>query len=322
MSKLLKIGYHASHEQAAPSALLKHVQLAEQAGFQCAMCSDHLFPWNEKQGHSGFAWSWLGAALQATQLSYGVVNAPGYRYHPVIIAQAAATLAEMYPNRFWIAVGSGEAINEHITGESWPAKAERNARLRECVDVMRALWAGETVTHRGHVTVVEAKIYSLPESAPMVVGAAITPETAGWMGGWVDALITAGQPREKLQRLIEAFRSGGGEHKPILLQRKISYAPTHEMALHTAHEQWRTNIFKSGALAELRLPAQFEAVAKFVTPEDVAQHVRVSSDLNQHLDWIHEDVELGFDEIYLHNVNTRQTEFINEFGERVLPQLR
>lgn len=317
------IGYHASHEQFPPSELLGHTRAARDAGFQAAMCSDHLFPWSEQQGHSGFAWSWLGAALEAAApLSFGVVNAPGYRYHPVIIAQAAATLAEMFPDRFWIAVGSGEALNEHVTGEAWPPKAERNTRLRECVDVMRALWAGETVTHRGMITVVEAKLYSLPERPPRLVGAAVTEETAGTMGGWVDALITAGQEPETLRRIIEAFRSGGGEGKPIILQRKVSYAPSEQDALREAHEQWRTNVFRSGPLADLRMPREFEAISEFVTTQQVAEKVHVSSDLSRHVDWILEDAALGFDEIYLHNVNLRQREFIDAFGEHVLPAVK
>ena len=153
-------GYHASHEQLPPSAALACVQLAEEAGFQAAMCSDHFAPWSRAQGHSGFAWSWLGAALQATGLPFGCVNAPGQRYHPAIVAQAAATLAEMFPGRFWVALGSGEALNEHITGARWPAKQARNDRLLECVEVIRALFAGETVSHRGLVTVDRAKLWS------------------------------------------------------------------------------------------------------------------------------------------------------------------
>src|SRR5690606_15429485 len=125
-------------------------------------------------------WSWLGAALGTTSIPFGVVNAPGYRYHPVIIAQAAATLAEMFPGRFWLAIGSGEAMNEHITGEAWPSKADRNARLKECAEIMRALWRGETVSYKGHVTVSEAKVYSLPERATQLVGDAITEETEAW----------------------------------------------------------------------------------------------------------------------------------------------
>ena len=177
-----RIGYHASHEQFAPSELLRLVGLAERAGFDCAMSSDHFRPWGTAQGQSGFAWSWLGAALQATRLPFGVISAPGYRYHPAILAQAAATLAEMFPGRLWLALGSGQRLNEDLTGVAWPDKPERNARLRECADVVRALLAGETVTHRGRVTVVEAKLYSRPERPPPLLGAAVTEATAEQVG--------------------------------------------------------------------------------------------------------------------------------------------
>jgi coenzyme F420-dependent glucose-6-phosphate dehydrogenase len=131
------IGYHASHEQFAPSELLTYVQAAETAGFGAVMSSDHLTPWSERQGHSGFTWAWLGAALQATRtLPFGLITVPsGWRYHPVITAQAAATIAELFPKRFpWMAVGSGQALNEHVTGERWPleigAKREVEGRRR------------------------------------------------------------------------------------------------------------------------------------------------------------------------------------------------
>ena len=142
---MTKFGYHASHEQFKPSALLEYVKAAEKAGFTAALSSDHFHPWSVNQAESGYAWSWLGAAMEATNLPFGVVCAPGQRYHPAIIAQAAATLAQMFRDRFWVALGSGQALNEQITGERWLAKAERNQRLQECVDIIRALWAGETV---------------------------------------------------------------------------------------------------------------------------------------------------------------------------------
>ncbi len=164
-------GLHASHEQIHPRPLLDAVVRAEQAGFTAAMCSDHFSPWSERQGESGFAWSWLGAALQATSLPFGVVNAPGQRYHPAIIAQAIGTLAAMYPGRFWAALGTGEASNEHITGDRWPRKDVRNARLRECVEVIRALLAGEEVSHDGLVTVDRARLWTRPEQPPALVGA-------------------------------------------------------------------------------------------------------------------------------------------------------
>jgi G6PDH family F420-dependent oxidoreductase len=137
------IGYHCSHEQFPPSELLSHVTLAHRAGFRAAMCSDHFNPWSQRQGHSGFAWSWLGAAMHASPLPFGVVNAPGQRYHPAIVAQAGATLAEMFPGRFWLALGSGQLLNEHITADAWIPKKERQARLLECVEIIRKLCRGK-----------------------------------------------------------------------------------------------------------------------------------------------------------------------------------
>ncbi len=315
------IGYHASHEQYRPSSLLSYVQAAEAAGFACAMCSDHFAPWSDAQGQSGFAWSWLGAALQATRLAFGVVNAPGQRYHPAIVAQAAATLSEMYPDRFWLAVGSGQNLNEHITGERWPTKEERNERLLEAAEVMRALWKGEEVTHYGHFVVEQAKLYTRPLTPPKLFGAAITPETAEWVGSWADGLITIGKPIEELQEVVDAYRSGGGEGKPMLLQVQLSYAPSDEEAREAAFEQWRTNIFDSPVLADLRTPAAFDAAAEFVRPDDMQGPVRISADTEQHVDWLLQELELGFSEVYLHNVHRSQEAFVRDFGERVLPRV-
>ncbi|HVL81339.1 MAG TPA: TIGR03885 family FMN-dependent LLM class oxidoreductase [Actinomycetota bacterium] len=316
------IGYHASHEQFPPGRLLSHVVEAERAGFSGAMCSDHFHPWSDRQGNSGFAWSWLGTALQATSLPMGVVNAPGQRYNPAIVAQAAATLAEMFPGRFWLAVGSGEDLNEHITGGPWPPKAERNARLLEAVDVIRALWRGETVNHRGRFTVADARLYTLPPEPPLVVGAAVTAETAAWVATWADALITVDKPFEQLREVVDAFRGGGGEAKPMLLQSQISYARSIEEAEAAAHDQWRTNVFSSAVLARLRMPAEFDQIAEFVRPSDMAGSVRISPDPAQHAEWISRQVELGFSEIHLHNVHPDQTSFIEDFGQRVLPDLQ
>lgn len=318
---MLKIGYHSSHEQFKPSVLLKLVQRAQQAGFTAGSCSDHFHPWTTRQGESGFAWSWLAAALQATSLDFGVVNAPGQRYHPAIIAQAAATLAEMYPERFWIAVGSGQALNEHITGERWPDKEDRNARLKESVDIMRALWAGETVTHKGLVTVDEAKLYTRPAVNPLIVGAAITPQTAQWLGGWADALITVSQPLEDLRKVIEAFRRGGGENKPMFLKVQLSYARTAQEAKQLAYEQWKSNVLPNNVLTELRNPAQFDALGDQVDPAVVEKMIHISADTTQHTDWLKQYAEMGFERLMLHNVTTQQELFIDAFGERVIPEL-
>lgn len=316
-------GYHSSHEQFAPSHLLAFVQRAEQAGFQAAMSSDHFTPWSETQGQSGYAWSWLGAAMQATQLSFGMVCAPGQRYHPAIIAQAAATLAELFPGRLWCAFGSGQLMNEHITGTMWPGKPARNRRLLECVQVIRQLWAGETVTYNGEfITVDEAKLFTLPPETPLLLGAAVTPETARWVGSWADGIITVHKPEEKQRAFIDAFREGGGEGKPMFLQAQTSYAPTEEEARAEAHNQWRNNILESRVLTELRMPNQFDTLGKLVRPEDLEGHIRISSDVQQHIAWLQGDMALGFDRVFIHNVNREQERFIDTFGERVLPALK
>ena len=309
------IGIHASHEQVAPSALLAAMRDAEAAGFERAWSSDHFSPWSERQGESGFAWSWLGAAMQATSLPYGVVNAPGQRYHPAIVAQAAATLAEMYPGRLSVALGTGEFSNEHITGAPWPDKAIRNARLRECVDVMRALFAGEVVDHDGHVRVDRARLWTLPAEPPPLLATAVSVETAAWASEWADGLITISQPHEHLRRMLDAFDG------PAALQVHLSWAPTEEEALHIAHDQWRTNVFSPPLCWDLATVEQFDQAAKHVRPEDVRGAVLISSDLARHAEWIAELAELGFDPIYLHHVGREQRAFIEAFGEHVLPRL-
>jgi probable non-F420 flavinoid oxidoreductase len=316
------IGFHASHEQFAPDRLLRLVVAAEAAGFDAAMCSDHWAPWSEEQGESGFAWSWLGAALQATSLPFGVVNAPGQRYHPAIIAQAAATLEVMYPDRFWIAVGSGQLLNEHITGDRWPAKEERNERLQEAADLMRRLWAGETVSVDGRVRASEAKLWTRPERPPMLVGAAVTPPTAAWVAGWADALITVVQPDEQLDRVVEAFRSNGGADKPMYLQVHLAYAETDEEARAAAFAQWRQNTLDNSVMTELAHPEQISRAATHVTPDALDGAVRISSDLQQHVAWLRGDIDRGFDGLFLHEVGPEQERFVERFGREVLPPLR
>jgi probable non-F420 flavinoid oxidoreductase len=317
-----RIGWHASHEQIAPSRLLEDAHLAEQAGFDAGMSSDHFSPWSERQGESGFAWSWLGAALASTSLPFRVVNAPGQRYHPAIIAQAIGTLGEMFPGRLWACLGSGEASNEHITGDRWPPKPVRNARLLECVEVIRALLRGEEVTHDGLVKVDRARLWTRPAEPPPLIGAAVSEETARWAGGWADGLATIHQPREQLERVVSAFREGGGEGKPMLLQAHVSWAPEEEEALRIAHDQWRTNIFTPPIPWDLETAAHFDEAAKHVTPEDMRGSVLISSDLDQHVAWIHEAAELGFEEINLHHVGQDQRAFIEAFGEHVIPAVR
>jgi probable non-F420 flavinoid oxidoreductase len=315
------LGFHVSHEQLSPAQALAAVRAAEAAGFRAATCSDHLAPWSERQGHSGHAWSWLGAALQATSLPFGVVTAPGQRYHPVIVAQAIATLGDLFPGRFWAALGSGEALNEHVTGARWPDKRSRDARLLECVDVIRGLLHGDEVTHDGLVRVDRARLWSLPARIPPLYGAAVSEQTARTVGRWADGMITVYRPVDELSRVIDAFREGGGDRKPVAVQVHVSWAADEDEALAIAHDQWRTNLFGSELAWNLELPSQFDAAASHVRPEDVTGSVLVSTDPSQHVKWLLEIADLGVDAISLHHVGKEQDRFVETFGAEVLPEV-
>ena len=312
----MELGYHASHEQFSPSALLRYVRLAQRAGLKHAMCSDHFAPFSEEQGQSGFAWAWLGAALEATNLTFGTVSAPGQRYHPAILAQAAATLGELFPGRFWLALGSGENLNEHITGDVWPTKDTRNRRLRECVAIMRALFAGETVTHEGLVRVREAKLYTRPRVPPALVGAAVSAETAAWVATWADALITVNQSRDALRRVVDAFRSGGGADKPVYLQVHLALGSSAAEALATAHACWRTGALDPPLRWDATTPEHLDVAARFVREEDMHESVRVASTFDEQLAELEQDRELGFARVYLHEVGPDQERLLQELASR------
>jgi len=316
------VGFHASHEQVRPVALRDAVVRAERAGFDSAMCSDHLAPWSATQGESAFAFSWLGAALQATQrLSMGQFHAPGQRYHPVISAQAAATLAAMFPGRYtWMALGSGELLNEHVTGQPWPRKTERMARLRECVDVMRALWSGEEVSHDGRVTVDRARLWTLPDQPIALLGGAVSESTAAWTGGWADGLLTVNQDELTLERLAGAYRENGGRG-PLGMQVHLVYDEDTDRGVQTAVRQWRSNCLPNTLAWDLALPEQFEDATRFVPVEEVRRAVLVVDHPGQLVEQLGRYVQLGYTRLYLHHVGVDQDAFIDMAGEHVLPQV-
>jgi probable non-F420 flavinoid oxidoreductase len=314
----MRIGFHASHEQFTPSRLLALAVRAGRAGFAAAMCSDHFAPFSMRQGQSGFAWSWLGAALQATELSFGTVSAPGYRYHPAVLAQAMATLAELFPERCWFALGSGELINERMTGADWPPMDERRARLHRSALHIKALLRGEVVSSADEPVLRDARLYTLPQRPPDIFGAAVSPESAALVAGWADGLITVNQSPERLAEVVRAFRTNGGAGKPMFLQVHVAWAPTEAEALAQAHDQWRSNIVVGPGLWDATAPEHLDATTADVRPEDLRAAVRISADLVQHRAWLEADRALGFDAVYLHEVGTNQERFIDVFGEKVL----
>ena len=315
------IGYHASHEQVPPSALLTCVQRAEAAGFDGAMCSDHYAPWGVRQGESAFAWSWLGAALATTRFSLGVVNAPGQRYHPAVIAQAIATLGEMFPGRFWAALGSGEAMNEHITGDPWPPKPERNDRLKASVDVIRRLLAGERVDAAGAVTVHDARLWTRPEVRPPLLGAAVSPETAEWLGGWVDGLATVAQQPADLQQVLDAYAAGGGTGERVL-QVHVSWAGSDEEAMAIARDQWPNGLVGPPEAWDLEQPEDFDARTRQIDDAELRHAVVVAADPDDLVAQVAAMTSLGFDRVYLHHVGRDQAPFLAAAERVLLPLLR
>jgi probable non-F420 flavinoid oxidoreductase len=308
------LAYHASHEQFAPSNLLRLAIMAEKAGFDAIHSSDHFHPWSKRQGHSGFAFSWVASALQATSLPVSMVCAPGQRYHPAVVAQAIATLAEMYPGRYAVELATGEAINEVITGEPWPSKEERNNRLLECVTVIRRMLKGEEVNFDGSIHVKNGRVWSLPEQLPLLYCAAISTETSAWCGTWADGLITTSGSPDDIKEKMQAFAGNGGKGKPVNIQYSFSFADSREKALQGAHDQWRSNLVSREKLADLQKTEDFDQKTKDITPDEVAEQLPLITSMEQLFEEIKKISDTGVNLISLHNVNRNHEEFIERFA--------
>lgn len=309
----VSVAYHASHEQFAPSHLLKLTKMAEDAGFDAIHSSDHFHPWSINQGQSGYSFSWIAAAMMNTQIPFSMVCAPGQRYHPAIVAQAIATLGEMFPNRFSIELGSGEALNERITGDDWPSKENRNKRLLECVHIIRSLLKGEEVSFDGMVRIKEAKLYSLPEQLPPLFCAALSATTAEWASSWADGLLTTCGTQEQVKEKYDAFNAAGVK-KPVYVQYAFSYAPRREDAIAAAMHQWRSNILPVEKLTDFYKPQHFDEAAGCVTRQELEQKIHIITSLDQLFETISWLEELNINRVILHNINRNHEEFIEAFA--------
>jgi coenzyme F420-dependent glucose-6-phosphate dehydrogenase len=317
--------YHVSQEQYTPSDLLQFVCAAEQAGFDGAFTSDHLQPWAPQQGHSGFSWAWLGAALQSTRrLKFGTITIPGgWRYQPVVVAQAIATLGEMFPGRLpWVALGSGEAVNERATGLPWPSKQERNERLQSASGAIQTLLAGDRVSCEGPPAVLDARLWCHAPHPTQLMGAATSVDTARWLGSWANGLLTTAPDIESLTNIVNAFREGGGEGKPIHIKVDISWAPDEALALAQAHANWRFNGASGNANSNFTQPEHFDAATVSTPLQDIRKRVFVSSRVSDHIDHILACKAVGVESVNIHNVGLNQSDFIDVFGAQVLPALR
>jgi len=327
---MTKIGYAAMLEQFHPTELLDYCAAAEDAGFSAGfMVSEHFHPWTPQQGQSAFAWSFMGALGTRTSLPFGTaVTCPGFRYHPAVIAHAAATLGAMFPGRFWLGLGAGEALNEHVVGGEWPEIGVRSAMLFEAIEIIKKLFSGAVVKHRGdHFKLESAKLYTRPEEPVKIYVATAGPVNAKRTGKFADGMITVGAADEKIGMLWDKFDEGAREAgkdpagKPKLLQIHLSWAPTDDEAMDNALREW-PNGGMAFAKQDIKNPEDFAAMAKLVRPEHFTNRCQVSSDLGKQTENIQHYVDMGFDEIHLHNVGRNQDEFIEVFGREVLPNLR
>lgn len=323
------LGYAAMFEQFTPSDLLRFCEQAEDQGFTSVMASDHFHPWTPQQGQSGFVWSWMGALGERTKQRFGTgVTPPGYRYHPAIIAQASATLEAMYPGRFWLGLGAGEALNEHITGEYWPEPPVRLERLMESIEVIQKLFSGKVTKYSGkHIKLESARLYTLPETPPPIYVATSGPIMSERTGRLCDGIITVGAADEKIKTLMGRFEKGAREAgkdpatMPRMIQLHVSWAPTQAEAEENAVKEWPNGgmPFPKG---DIRNPEDFEAMAKFVRIENFKNRVLTSADLQEHCAHIQHFIDLGFNEVYVHNVGLNQEAFIAAYGREVAPNLR
>jgi G6PDH family F420-dependent oxidoreductase len=323
-----KIGYAAMLEQFGPLEVTGYCTRAEAAGFSGVMAADHFQPWVPQQGQAPFVWNVLALIGDRTKSDLGPgVVCPSFRMHPAIVAQASATLATMYPGRHWLGLGSGEALNEHIVGGYWPETHERIARMFEAIEIIRKLFTGKDVKHDGRwFKLGTTRLWTMPEVAPPIYVATAGPYTAKRTGELCDGIITVGAPAEKIELLLGKFDEGARaagrdpDSMPKILQLHLSWAPTDEQAMVNAMVEWPNGGMKFPK-QDIRSPQDFAAIAKLVRPEDFEGRMLISSDPEAHRREIQRFLDMGFDQVYLHNVGRNQDEWIDVFGREVLPGL-
>jgi G6PDH family F420-dependent oxidoreductase len=315
----MRLGYALSSEEHRPLDLVRHTRLAEEAGFAFALISDHFHPWVDRQGQSPFVWGVLGGIAASTEvLEVGTgVTCPTIRLHPAIVAQAAATAASMLPNRFFLGVGTGENLNEHILGDRWPPPDLRLELLEEAIGLMRNLWTGDVITHRGeHYCVERARIYTLPDEPIRVMVAAGAPQAAELAGRIGDGFVGTSPDKD----LVGRFEKAGGTSKPRYGQVTVCYAESEEKARRTAHEIWPNAALRGTLTQELPTPTDFEAATQMVTEADVAELIVCGPDINRHVEAIEEYAKAGYDHVYVHQIGPDQRAFLEFYAAEVLPR--
>ncbi|HZY28853.1 MAG TPA: TIGR03557 family F420-dependent LLM class oxidoreductase [Jiangellaceae bacterium] len=317
---MTRFGYVLSSEEWNPGDLVAQAVMAADAGFESLGISDHFHPWNDEQGSSPFVWSVIGALSREVDLPVAThVTCPTIRIHPAIIAQAAATASLLLGGRFVLGVGSGEALNEQVLGERWPLADERLEMLEEAIEVMRALWSGEVVTHHGHhYTVEHARLYSKPDQPIPVYVSAFGPEAIDLAGRIGDGYVSTAPSSES----VAAFDEAGGRGKPKQAGAKVCYGPDRDAAVKTAHRLWPTNGLAGQLSQDLRTPEHFMQATQNVTVEQIGSNLPCGPDLQVHHDAIQAYVDAGFDEVLISQIGPLQEEFFRFAAQELLPSLR
>jgi coenzyme F420-dependent glucose-6-phosphate dehydrogenase len=328
---MLQLGWKAGTEQYPPDELLKLALAAEEAGFDSIDASDHFHPWAEK-GEACFVWSWLGAvAATATKAVLGTgVTCPILRYHPAIVAQAAATVARLAPNGFFLGVGTGEALNEYSATGLWPGYNERRAQLEEAIELMRKLWTGEKVTHKGeHYETHEAKLYTPPREPIPIYISSLVPASAGFAGEFGDGLVTAGgeEPdtyREMMKNFDAAAKKAGKNPSklPRMIELAVAWTDDEDAAVECRKEYWAGTFVPAMFTERIHTPKLSEQNGKIVAAETIKQAVCISADPSKHIENAQRYIELGFDHLVFHTAGPDHRGFLEAYGREVLPKLR
>jgi coenzyme F420-dependent glucose-6-phosphate dehydrogenase len=328
----LRLGYKASAEQFGPAELLRYGVLAEEHGFDSVFVSDHLQPWRHDGGHAPSALPWLGALGAATsRIVIGTsVLTPSFRYHPAVVAQAFATLGDLFPDRVVLGVGSGEAMNEKPLGIEWPDQKERFARLKEAVDLIQTLWREDRVDYRGtYYSTEKATIYDKPEHAVPIYIAGAGPAATRLAGRIADGWITtSGKGRELYvdtlipaldEGLEKAGRDGAGVDR--LLEIKVSFDPDRDRAMKNTHF-WGALALTPDEKTGVEDPVEMQRLADALPVERTASRFIVSDDVDEHVARIREYADMGFTHLVFHAPGPDQERFLRLYGEEILPALR
>ena len=313
----MRVGYFLSSEQFSAGELVAQARRAEQAGFAGLWISDHLHPWNDAQGHSPFVWSTIGAIAQATEHIplTTAVTCPTVRMHPAIVAHAAATSATLLEGRFALGVGSGEALNEHVLGGTWPQAAVRLSMLEEAIAIIRLLWSGGSRSHHGpHYRVENARIYDLPRSTPPIYVSGFGPRSTALAARVGDGYCTVTPDAEGVRR----FRQLGGADKPVQGGMKVCYDADERAARVLVHRLWPTEVLPGELAQILPTPAHFEQACELVTEEMVADQVPCGADIDAHLELLERYERAGFDEVYVAQIGPDQEGFFATYERTIL----